>query len=237
MSNPIATQNNDLNTTAISLVNIVRTEIITDEAAPKLLTFSTASQGTATPRVSAGEHVEQRVKNLILANNDTEDITIGYDIALNNVVFTPEVHALVDGGEFTIDETNGSFNYSSIPAGVAVDRTRFTLAIYTEEKDYSGLPLSYYRFVFKNSFGAPATMDLQDGVFLAPQYTIKSTPRKGQSPVNINSFEMLPRYAASEVEIEVPDAGETVIFIATAAFTFGGQDYLPGDIIRLTGTV
>ena len=56
------------------IVNIVRTEIVTEEDVPKTYRFDTASEATYAAVVSEGKETVLRVKNEIKAINRTEDI-------------------------------------------------------------------------------------------------------------------------------------------------------------------
>ena len=81
--------------------------------------------------------------------NRLEDITIGYDITLTSVTAQPKVLALVDGGEW--DDTTDK--YAAPPVGSPVERTPFTLKIYTEDKDINGDTKGYVCFSFLHCKG------------------------------------------------------------------------------------
>ena len=72
---------------------------MTEEKTPKTYTLTDqASQANIEAYVSEGQQQVLRVRNVIKAQNNTEDIVLGYDITLTAVVMLPEVLALIDGG-------------------------------------------------------------------------------------------------------------------------------------------
>lgn len=171
------------------LANIARVEIITEEDVPKEYRLTdVASEAEVTAYVSEGEEKELRVKNTIKAQNKTEDIVMGYDVKLVSATMIPEILALVDGG--TWDPTGKK--YSAPPIGSPVERTLFTLNIYTEEKDADGSTKSYVKFVYKHCQGKPTNYSIQDGEFFVPELTAKSRPKMGGSPVEFEIMEKLP---------------------------------------------
>jgi hypothetical protein len=177
------------------IVNIVRVEIETEEETPKVYRFDTASEATYAAVVSEGQETILRVKNKILATNRTEDIQYGSDVNLTQVVMVPEVLAIVDGGTL---ETTGELEskkvigYNPPVVGVAVNRTKFTTKIYTEEKDGDGETLGYQCFAFKGCKGKPVSFTFKDGEFMAPAYTIISRVKKGTPPYDLDFLDTLP---------------------------------------------
>lgn len=171
------------------VANIARVDIITEEDTPKQYQLiDVASTADVTAYTSEGEEKELRVKNVIKAQNKTEDIVMGYDIQLVSVTMVPEVLAIVDGG--TWDET--AKKYTAPPIGTPVERQPFTMNVYTEEKDTNGDTISYVQFVYKHCKGKPVDYSLQDGDFFAPELNASSRPKMGQSPVEINFMDELP---------------------------------------------
>ena len=115
-----------------ALANIVRVDIETEEEIPVTYTLTdVAREAEVTAFISEGTENELRVKNTIKAQNKFEDIVKGYDIRLVSATMIPEILALIDGG--TWDSL--SKKYTAPVVGSPVNRTPFTLHIYTEEKD------------------------------------------------------------------------------------------------------
>ena len=171
------------------LANIARVEIVTEETEPKEYRLTdVASDAEAIAYLSQGQEKELRVKNVIKAQNKTEDIVMGYDTKLVSATMVPEVFALVDGGTWT----PASKKYEAPPIGVPVERTPFTMNIYTEEKDGDGSTKSYVKFIYKNCKGTPVNFIFKDGEFFVPEFTVKSRPKLGEKPVTFEILDELP---------------------------------------------
>lgn len=177
------------NVQEFALANIVRVEIETEEETPKQYRLTdVASEAEVTAFISEGQESELRVKNTIKAQNKTEDIVKGYDVRLVSATMVPEILALVDGG--TWDPTGKK--YTAPVVGSAVERTPFTMNIYTEEKDIDGETKSYVKFSYKHCKGTPVNYSLVDGEFYAPELVAKSRPKMGESPVEFTILDELP---------------------------------------------
>lgn len=178
-----------------AIANIARVEIVTEEEVPKTYILTdVASDAEATAYLSQGEEKSLRIKNTIKAQNKTEDIVMGYDLKLISATMIAEILALVDGGKLTYDEEDEDkvVAYNAPVLGEAVERTRFTTNIYTEEKDADGSTISYVRFGYKNCKGTPVNYILKDGEFFVPELNIKSRGKLGESPVKLGFLDELP---------------------------------------------
>ena len=218
-----------------TIVNIVRAEVTTLEDEPRVLSFDTVTSAEPEPVVSEGEDSELRVRNTILAQDTLEDILKGYDITLKDCVLSAELLALIDGGS-VVEAGNGTFaGYRSPAAGSTSSRTRFILRLYTEEKDYSGEAVGYFRFSFPNCVGTPAKFEFENGTFTAPEYTVRSRPSAGKSALSVECIDRLPIYCATADDVPVlPESGDCVTAIAAItagelALTAGQTAYYDGS--------
>lgn len=172
------------------LANIARVEIEVDGGieGPTIYKMTdVATDAESIAYVSEGEEKVLRVKNKIIAQNNTEDILLGYDIKLVNVKLIPEVFAIIDGGQ-----VNEDGSYEGPEVGKVVERTPFKLRVYTEEKDVNGDILSYVKVEFPSCKGKPVNFSMQDGEFFLPEYTAKSRPASGEKPIKIDFIDELP---------------------------------------------
>lgn len=176
------------------LVNIIRAEIVTEEENPKNYRWKTASKASIKPKVSEGEEKILRIKNKLIAKNETEDIVTGYDLEFEDNTMNPEIFALIDGGTIIYDSVNPTraIKYNAPVAGETVNRTKFTITIYTEEKDGDGSSIGYAAFKYKHCKGKPAEYNIEDGNFMVPKLIMKSSPKIGESPVEIEFLNELP---------------------------------------------
>lgn len=215
------------------IVNIVRAELITDEAQPRVLHFETVSSATPEPFISEGEESELRIRNTIVAQERLEDIIKGYNVTLKDCVMSKDLLEVIDGGQAGANAA-GPDSYASPVAGVESARTRFSLHLYAAEKDYAGDAVSYFRFSFPNCFGTPAKFSLENGSFTTPEYTVRSRPSAGDHAMRVTVLDSMPVYCASAEDVPAaPAEGDCVI--ATAALTIGELQLSAGDMAWYDG--
>lgn len=175
--------------TEYALANIARVDIVTEETIPVSYSLTdVSSEAEVIAFVSEGSQTALRVKNTIKAQNNFEDIVMGYDIKLVNATMIPEILALIDGGTYTV----GTKSYVAPVIGAPVVRKPFTMKIYAEQKDGDGAILGYICFEYKNCKGKPVDYTLKDGEFFVPEMSATSRPKLGQSPVTFNVLTALP---------------------------------------------
>lgn len=179
-----------------ALANIVRVEVETEEAVPKQYRLTdVATEAEVTAYVSEGKEAELRVKNTIKAQNNMEDIVKGYGVKLVAATMIAELLALVDGGTLRytgVEPAQELAGYDAPPIGAPVNRTLFTLHIYTEEKDADSATVSYVKFTYKHCKGKPVNYVQKDGEFFVPEFLAESRPKRGESPVSIDFLKELP---------------------------------------------
>lgn len=215
------------------IANIVGAEIITNEDTPRFFSFSSAKSVTPDPVLSEGKEEELRSANTILAQNVLEDILKGYNIKLRDVVFSPELLAFAQGGSAEYDSEGAFVGYNAPTAGAAVDRTRFILRLYSEEKDYDGSTSCVYRFTFPGCFGSNASFSFEDGEFFAPEYTFKSRAKGGCCQMVIDCLDNMPVYISEASEVPVSaELGQE--YIAVKAMTVQGLSLKAGDCVYRT---
>ena len=219
-------------TTPMALANIERVDIVTEGSGVKIFNIDTASEASVEANVSSGNEGELRVKNQILAQNITEDIVKGYNLTLNDALFSPDVFALVDGGtSYSTTNSDEFVEYIAPVAGQVSSRTKFWTYVYAAEKDYDGQTAGYHAFIFPHCVGSPASVTFRDGEFFAPSYTLKSRPSKGKSPLKVVALSKLPVIVTSaETLPSSPVANETTILIAVTPTTLLTTGQELGDL-------
>lgn len=176
-----------------ALANIARVDLEYKEndSTVTLSLTDVAEEAENIAYISEGAENVKRIKNTIKAQNNFEDIVLGYDIKFVNATFIPAVLALVDGGDLT--ENQGKFEkYEAPKLGVPVERQEFKTKVYTEIKDVDGKTLGYICFVYDNCKGTPVDYRLQDGEFFAPELNIKSRANVEGRPVSVEYHDELP---------------------------------------------
>ena len=172
-----------------NIANIERVKIVTQESTSKTYTLDTATSASFTGVLSEGAETELRVKNTIHGLIRTEDLVKGYDIEIEDQTLIMQVLALIDGGEYT-DGPNPT--YTAPAAGVAVERTKFDLFLYTSDRDTDGSAESYHEWKFPSCKGKPVDGAFTDGEFAKTTYKITSRPASGESPMAVARVSELP---------------------------------------------
>jgi len=176
-----------------NIANVERVKIVTVETTPVTYIFETSNAANCTPAVSAGAEVEQRIKNSIEGLIVTDDIVKGYDIELDDQRMIPEVFALIDGGTNTNGESPVAWqSYAAPVAGSPVTRKKFTMTLYTSDRDQAGEANSYHAWTFAGCKGKGVPLSFSDGAFAGLKYSIVSRPGSGVSPFTVEQLEELP---------------------------------------------
>ena len=177
----------------IPIANVARVEIVTEELTAKTYQVSTANEAKIEAFVSEGEEKELRKGNRLLAQLKTEDLIKGYNVTLKDLTMIPQVYAIIDGGVSAAAPEGSKFkSYTGPKVGEALSRTPFTLNIYTEEKDGDGETKGYLKLSCQHCKGTPASIEIKDGDFCAPEYKMKSRPKIGEAPLSISYLTELP---------------------------------------------
>lgn len=174
-----------------NIANIERVKITTETESPASYVFETATSCSFNPAVSAGNETEQRVKNQVMGMLKTDDLVKGYDLDLEDQRLIMDVLALVDGGTL-VGKGEEWESYSSPVSGSPVNRTKFTMELYTSDRDTDGEALEYYCWKFVGCKGSPVAGSASDGNFATMKYSIKSRPPKGTSAMVITRVDELP---------------------------------------------
>jgi hypothetical protein len=184
---PIYTGNN--------IANVERIKVTEEGTGGKTYVFETSTNCQYTPALSNGNEVEQRVRNTVMGLLKTDDLVKGYDLNVEDQRFIAEFYALVDGGTLTGSGDEWT-KYASPVAGSAVTRKKFTLELYTSDRDTDGDVVTYHCWKFVGCKGTPVGGGGQDGQFTTLRYTINSRPPKGSSAMEVTPVESLPEVTA-----------------------------------------
>ena len=184
----------------MAIANVVRVDLITEEATPRVMHATTMEDVNPEPKISAGSNQILRTKNTIHAQNNTEDLVYGHTLKMKDLLFQAEMFALCDGGELT-KHADGTFSYVGPKTGEVIARTRFTADIWTEEKDADNDTVCFLRLRYPNAKGKPVKFSMKDNAFFAPEYEADSAAKLGKSPCEIDSFMQLPPIACTATEL------------------------------------
>lgn len=170
---------------------------VTIEAANQSYMIKTGTEASIRARVDSGKKTPLRKGNTIYAQNNTEDIILGYDIDLTDILLHPEVLALVDGGVATMSEAGALESYTGPVIGQETKRTSFTLSIYCANRDTGSNVVNYLKLGFTGCKGkSPVEWTVKDGEFFTPKYTLENAPAFGEAPMTMEVVDTLPTTAA-----------------------------------------
>lgn len=168
--------------------------LITIETESGEFGFDTASKIEVEPQTEEEDAVKLVVKGILRAQKPKTVTITGNEITLTDNVFTPELVLILQGGEITYDSSNTKkiTGYNPPVAGSADKGTVFKLNAYSAQYDASGQIVQYEKITYPNCQGQPVAFGSEDGAFRAPEYTIISAPKNGESPYKISYVAALP---------------------------------------------
>lgn len=189
---------NEIPTIDVVLVTITRTSTNTEIA------LDTASKIQVSVQSETQDATKLIVKGSLIAQKREKVTITGNTIVLTDNVFNPEMVQILQGGivkywsneeklvETDEDTGNGVSSYVPPVVGMEDLTEAFTLNAYTAIYNAAGIITGYERIQYPNCKGVPISLNSEDNVFRAPEYTINSAPDTGEAPYIINYVQELP---------------------------------------------
>lgn len=168
------------------------------------IAFDTASQIEVEPQIEESDPVQLIIKGVLKAQKPAMSTLTGNQITLTDNVFTPELVQVLQGGTIyywtsdaktekdTTPTEYGIAGYAPPTVGSTDKGKPFTLNAYTAQYDASGQIVQYEKISYPNCTGTPVGLNSEDDVFRAPEYTINSAAKEGESPYTIDYMDELP---------------------------------------------
>lgn len=168
------------------------------------IAFDTASQIEVEPQIEEADPVQLIIKGVLKAQKPATSTLTGNQITLTDNVFTPELVQVLQGGTIyywtsdaktekgTTPTEYGIAGYAPPTVGSTDKGKPFTLNAYTAQYDASGQIVQYEKISYPNCTGTPVGLNSEDDVFRAPEYTINSAAKEGESPYTIDYMDELP---------------------------------------------
>ena len=156
--------------------------------------FDTANKIACETQLETTDAVKLIVKGILRAQKPEESTYTGTDITLTDNVFNPELVKVLQGGTIVYDttDTDKIIGYRPPTTGSGEKGESFTLHAYSAVYDTSGEIKFYEKISFPHCTGVPVALSSEDGVFRAPEYTIRSRPASAESPYEIDYVTALP---------------------------------------------
>lgn len=168
--------------------------LVTIETTDGEFGFDTSNKVAVEPQVEEQEAVKLVVKGILRSQKPAVKTITGNTITLSDNVFNPELVLILQGGTIKYDagNTNKITGYAPPVAGSADKGEVFRLNCYSAQYDASGQIVQYEKISYPNCQGSPVAFGSEDNVFRAPEYTINSAPKTGETPYEITYVEALP---------------------------------------------
>ena len=187
--------------TEIPTIDVSMVMVETDDESYIL---DTANKIAVEPQIETTDAVKLIIKGRLIAQKPEESTITGNKITLTDNVFAPELVKMLQGGTIkywtdaqhtatgTESTTFGIAGYTPPVAGSGEKGKVFKLHAFSAQYDTSGQIVQYEKITYPNCQGVPISLNSEDGVFRAPEYTINSAPANGEAPYDIDIVDALP---------------------------------------------
>lgn len=186
---------NEIPTIDVALVTIKTKEGAGGSPASTEIALNTASNIAVSVQSEMQDAVKLIIKGQLKAQKRSVTTITGNTIVLTDNVFNPEVVKILQGGTITMGtgaDISKVIKYAPPVAGSLEKGEVFELCAYSAVYDAAGICTGYEKITYPNCEGTPVTMNSEDNVFRAPEYTINSAPKTGESPYVIEYISALP---------------------------------------------
>lgn len=157
--------------------------------------FDTSNKIGVETQTEEQDPIRLVVKGILRAQKKKRVTIVGTTITLTDNVFNPDLVLVLQGGTCTYDINGKLTSYTPPVAGSKEVLDSFTLNAYSAQYDTSGDIINYEKISYPNCTGEPIAFTSEDDVFRAPEYTIDSAPKLGESPYTITYVDELPTLA------------------------------------------
>lgn len=176
----------------VNLVSITTYENDADE-----IILDTANKIAVTVATETTDKIPLIVKGRLIAQKPATTTVTGNTIVLTDNVFNPELVKILQGGTIKTNlETHAVTGYTPPVVGSDDKGKLFKLKAYSAIYNAAGVITGYECITYPNCQGVPISLNSEDGVFRAPEYTINSAPANGEAPYDIDIVSELPKVTA-----------------------------------------
>lgn len=163
------------------------------------IAFTSASKLGVEKQEETNEAVKNIIKNAVKAQKPEETTLTGHTLTLTDTTLIMEALPILQGGTLTKDNDGNITGYTPPVSGKNEGKV-FTLEAYTASMEGSTIT-GYACMSYPGCKGTPVVMNFEDNVFQSNEYTINSTPGKGQPPYSWKRVDALPTYANPNVPL------------------------------------
>ena len=183
--------------TEVPTIDVNLVSITTYEASADEIILDTANKIAVTVATETTDKIPLIVKGRLIAQKPATTTVTGNTIVLTDNVFNPELVKILQGGTIKTDPgTHAVTGYTPPVVGSDDKGKLFKLKAYSAIYNAAGVITGYECITYPNCQGVPISLNSEDGVFRAPEYTINSAPANGEAPYDIDIVSELPKVTA-----------------------------------------
>lgn len=179
----------EIPTIDVALVTLQTYDLDSDE-----LILDTSNKIAVTVDTETQDKVPLIVKGRLIAQKPQVTTVTGNTIVLTDNVFNPEMVKILQGGTIKYDSEVPTkiIGYTPPVVGSKDKGKLFKLKAYSAIYNAAGVITGYECITYPNCQGRPISLNSEDDVFRAPEYTITSAPANGEAPYDIDIVDTLP---------------------------------------------
>lgn len=164
------------------------------ESGDNEMIFDTANQIQLTIDTETTDKVPLIVKGRLIAQKPGEVTVTGNTLVLTDNVMNYDLVKMLQGGTVKFDTVDPTkvIGYTPPVVGSTDKGKIFKTKVYSAIYNAAGTITGYECITYPNCQGDPVSFNVEDGVFRAPEYTIKSMPNNGEAPYDIDIVSALP---------------------------------------------
>lgn len=181
--------------TEIPTIDVALVSIIVEGEDENELILDTANQIGVTPATQTTDAVTLVVKGKLISQKPAKTTVTGNTLVLTDNVFNPQLVKILQGGTIKFDTSDPTKVIGYVPpvTGSDDEGELFKLRTYSAIYNAAGIITGYERITYPNCRGVYTAFGSEDGTFRAPQYTINSSPDKGEAPYDLDIVTSLPQ--------------------------------------------
>lgn len=178
--------------TAIATIDAAMIVVTTKGSSPKSIGITSGQKVAIEAQIDTQEAIKLIVKGNLVAQKPEKKTLTGTKITISDRLTVLELLPLQNGGTLEY-ETDGKTikAYHAPKVGEEVKHEKCDITLFSAVMEGSTVT-KYMAVTFPSCEGEPVALGAEDDVFNAPDYTLTSTPGKGESAYDIEFVDKLP---------------------------------------------
>lgn len=184
--------------TEMAMIDCCMIVATTLEDTPRSIASTISTKIGVEPQIETTEAVKLIIKGALKAQKGEKKTITGHTITLTDGMTILELIEILQGGTIERNETGEIVKYTPPVVGTEYKPVKFMLDCYSAQMDEGGNVVRYEKVSYPSCTGQPIGLNSEDDVFRASEYTINSTPGKGEAPYTLEYVDALPEVDESE---------------------------------------